>query len=155
MTRKKIIAFGVGAVSAAALTFSPVTSASAVIVIPSTLTETVCAALPPSVSSLLTQVTAATAAVSTTATDLTTKQVALQTAITELIPAVVAHINAVSLGLPSAGTAGVLIDKSNAFVTAVVAENNAMTASFDAQRKAYLTGLNYQYVLGVQTGLCV
>lgn len=152
MNGKKIIAFGVGAISAAALTFTTVTPASAVV--PSTLTEVVCAALPASVTSLLDQVTAGNTAVTNTAADLTSKQTALTAAINALIPAVVNHINAVSDGLPTAGTAGILTDKANAFASAVVAENNAMTASFDAQRNAYITGLHSSYVSGVTSGLC-
>jgi hypothetical protein len=155
MNSKKIIAFGVGAVSVAALTFTTVSPASAVVVAPSTLTETVCAALPASVTSLLAQVLGGNTAATNAGTALATAQTTLAGTITQLIPAVIAHISAVSAGLPSAGTAGVLTDKANAFATAVVTENNAMTTSFDAQRAAYITGLNSTYVSGVTNGLCI
>ena len=153
MNSKKIIAFGVGVFSAAALTFSTVSPASAVDPVP-TLIDAVCDVLPDSVTGLLAQVTAGNTAVTSSATDLATKKTALESAITQLIPAVVNHITAVSDGTPSAGTAGILTDKASGFADKVVAANNAMTASFEAQRSAYLVGLNSQYVTGVENGLC-
>lgn len=154
MNGKKIIALGVGAISAAALTFSTVGPASAVTP-PATLTEIVCGALPASVTDLLSQVTAGNTAVTTTATDLTAKKAALSTAVDELATAVVNHIQALSAGLPSAGTGGIVTDKSAVYAEKVVAANNALTASLDAQRSAFLSGLVSQYVSGVNTGLCI
>lgn len=151
---KKIIAIGAGIVGSVGLTFGSMTPASAVDPVP-TLVDAVCDVLPVSVTDLTDNLTTLLASVTSTGTDLTTKQAALGTAIDELIPAVVNHINAVSAGLPSAGTAGILTDKASAFATKVVAADNAMTASFAAQRTSYLTGLNKNYVAGVTDGLCI
>lgn len=148
---RKIITLGVSAFSAAALTFGAVGTASAA---EPTLVDAVCKVLPASATSLLEQLTARNAAVTTTASDLVTKKAALQTAIDALVPAVVNHVQAVSSGSPSAGTAGILTDASAGFANKVVAANNAMTASFEAQRTAYLTDLNSRYVSGVKDGLC-
>jgi hypothetical protein len=150
---KKIIALGISAFSAAALTFGTVGPASAVAATP-TLTEAVCSALPASVTDLLGQVTAGDTAVTTTAADLVTKKAALLAAVNDLVPAVIAHIQAVSDGANSVGTGQVLAGKGTIFADKVVAANNALTANFDAQRSAYLTGLNQTFVTGVQSGLC-
>lgn len=150
---KKIIAVGAGIVGSLGLTFGSMTPATAADPVP-TLVDAVCDALPVSVTDLTDDLTAFLASVTSTGTDLTTKQAALATSIDQLIPAVVNHINAVSAGLPSAGTAGILTDKATAFAEKVVAADAAMTASFAAQRSSYLTGLNKDYVAGVTDGLC-
>jgi hypothetical protein len=150
---KKIIAIGTGIVGAVGLTFGSMTPATAADPVP-TLVDAVCDVLPDAVDDLAADLTSFLASVTSTGTDLATKQTALGNSITELIPAVVNHINAVSAGLPSAGTAGILTDKASAFADKVVAADNAMTASFAAQRSAYLTGLHKDYVAGVTSGLC-
>jgi hypothetical protein len=150
---KKIIAIGTGIVGALGLTFGSMTPASAVDPVP-TLVDAVCGILPASVTDLTDTLADVLASLTATGTDVTAKQAALTTSVNELIPAVVNHINAVSAGLPSAGTAGILTDKASAFADKAVAADAAMTASFAAQRSSFLTGLNKDYVAGVTDGLC-
>jgi hypothetical protein len=133
---KKIIAIGTGIVGALGLTFGSMTPASAVDPVP-TLVDAVCGILPASVTDLTDTLADVLASLTATGTDVTAK-----------------HINAVSAGLPSAGTAGILTDKASAFADKAVAADAAMTASFAAQRSSFLTGLNKDYVAGVTDGLC-
>ena len=48
----------------------------------------------------------------------------------------------------------VLTAKNSIFADKVVAENNAMTTSFEAHRNAYLQGVTANYMAGVDNGLC-
>jgi hypothetical protein len=48
----------------------------------------------------------------------------------------------------------VLQAKNSVFADKVVAENNAMTTSFEAHRNAYLSEVTAGYMNGVNNGLC-
>lgn len=150
---RKFVALGAGILAAGTMAFGNIGSATATGV-PSTLTGTVCAALPASVTDLTNQIDAALDSIDTTAADVAAKKAALLTAINDLVPAVVSHIQAVSSGGNTAATAQILTGKSSIFVDKVVAVDAAMAANFAAQRNLYLTGLNKDYVAGVQAGLC-
>jgi len=150
---KKIMTFGAGIIGVAGLAFGSISPAAAVDPAP-TLVDAVCDVLPTSVTGLTDQLATALGSIDTTATDLTAKKAALVASINDLIPAVVSHIQTVSDGGNSAATGQILAGKSAIFADKVVAADAAMTANFAAQRSHYLTGLNKDYVAGVESGLC-
>jgi hypothetical protein len=154
--RKKIIALAVSAASVAALSVGSVAGpAKAAEVPPGSIVNAVCQALPSQVTGLLSQLGLAGTAVTTAQSDLTTKQAALATSINDLVTAVVAHITTINNGGNVDASGQVLMAKNSIFADKVVAENNAMTTWFEAQRNAYLTGLTSGYVGGVQSALCI
>lgn len=151
---KKIIAIGISALSAAALTFGTVGSATAAPDAES-LSGLVCTGLDGMVTDLVDQIADLVTSVTETGNDVTAKKAALETALNELAPAVVAHIQAVSDGASSVGTGQILAGKSAIFADKFTAAQNAMTAHFEAQRSQYITGLSNGYIDDVRTGLCV
>ena len=150
---KKIIALGISVLSAAALTFGTVGSATAAPDAES-LSGLVCTGLDGMVTDLADQILSLATAVTDTGNDVTDAKTALESALNDLAPAVVAHIKAVSDGVSSAGTGQILAGKSSIFADKYVAAQSAMTAHFEAQRAQYITGLSNGYIDDVQTGLC-
>jgi hypothetical protein len=152
--RKKIIAAGVSAVGVASLAVGTVAPANAVEVPGTSITAGLCDALPAAVTGLANQLLQLGTGVTTSNADLVTKQTALNTAVTDLVAALVAHIQTVDGGGNVAASGAVVNAKSSVFADKIVAENNAMTAWFEAQRGAYLTGINNGLTNGLLTGLC-
>jgi hypothetical protein len=151
---KKIIALGVSAMSVGALAFASVGPATAAEVPPANIVTAVCQALPASVTSLANQLLVAGSTSGIANADLLTKQAALGTAVTDLVNSVVSHLQTVNNGGNVQASAAVVNAKSSVFGDKIVAENNAMTSSFEAQRSAYLTGVSNNIVTGVQGLLC-
>lgn len=156
---KKIIAAGVSAASVAALAFSSIGPASADLS-PGNITSTVCMQLPSSVAGITSQLVGATAAARAAAANLGSptvagsKQFALGAATTDLANAVVAYIKAADRGADLTTTGNALNAASSVFAERAVAENNAMTASFDAQRNLYVAALNGSFFGDINKGLC-
>lgn len=151
----KLIALGVSAASAATLAFGAIGPATAADAPPASVTTAVCNALPASVTAIASQVTSALAAITTSNTDLGLKQVALTSSTNDLVAAIVSYIQTVNNGGNVTAAGQVLSAKSSIFSDKLVAENNAMTASFEAQRNSYLSNLVSGYTTGIQSGLCI
>ncbi|MDQ6728362.1 MAG: hypothetical protein M3066_19695 [Actinomycetota bacterium] len=153
---KKIISIGVGAASIAALAFGAAGSASA----DGSITGAVCLQLPASVAGVTAQLAGAQAAANAAANDLGsptvagTKQYALGVATTNLANTVVAYIKAADRGDNLTATGQALTAAASVFGDRAVAENNAMTASFDAQRTLYVAALNSSFYGSIDKGLC-
>jgi hypothetical protein len=151
---RKIIALAVSGTSAAALILGMVGPASAVEVGPGSITTAVCNGLPAQLTGIVGTLTGANTATTSSATDVATKKLALVSSITNLSSSVVSYITTVNNGGNVDAAAQVLNAANSVFADKVVAENNAMTASFEAQRANFLDGVYGSYVSGLSTGLC-
>lgn len=157
---KKLIALGAGAasvVSAVTIAFGGAAPATAAETPAGSITAAVCAALPAQVTGLLNQVTGQIAGITGVTgidADLAAKQASLSTAVTDLASAVVSYIQIVNNGGNVTAAGQVLSAKNSIFADKVVAENNAMSASFEAHRNAYLSEVTAGYMNGVNNGLC-
>lgn len=153
---KKIVCAGVSVAGVAALAFGAVGPASA----GGTVTSSVCLQMPAAVAGVTGQFAAAQAAANAAAADLGSptvagsKQFALATATKNLANAVVAYINAADRGDNLTATGQALNAAVSVFGDKAVAENNAMTVSFEAQRTLYVAALNASFYGDVNTGLC-
>ena len=66
-----------------------------------------------------------------------------------------ATILSAKTALAALSTAVAVLNAANAvFADKIVAENDAMTAWFEAQRSHYMNGLNAGYLADVKSGLC-
>src|SRR3954451_13050770 len=154
---KKLIALGAGAasvVTAVTMSFSGAAPATAAETPAGSITAAVCAALPAQVTGLLSQILGQVGGATSIDTDLAAKQGSLNTAVTDLANAVVSYIQIVNNGGNVTAAGQVLQAKNSVFADKVVAENNAMTASFEAHRNAYLSEVTAGYMNGVNNGLC-
>ena len=151
---KKLIALGVSAASAVTLAFGAVGPATAAEAPPASIVTGLCNALPSAVTGLANQLLQVGNAVTTSNADLVTKQGALSTAVSDLVSSLVAHIQTVDGGGNVAASGAVVNARSSVFADKIVAENSAMTAWFEAQRGAYLTGINNTLTTGLFGGLC-
>jgi hypothetical protein len=114
----------------------------------------VCAALPAQVTGLVNQVTGLVGGLTGVDADLVAKQDALSTSINDLVAAFVSYVQIVNNGGNVAAAGQILSAKNSVFADKVVAENNAMTTSFEAHRTAYLTKLAGSYMGGIDNSLC-
>lgn len=154
---KKLIALGAGAasvVSAVTIAFGGAAPATAAETPAGSITAAVCAALPAQVTGLLQQIIGQVGGATGVDADLATKQAALSTAVSDLASAVVNYIQIVNNGGNITAAGQVLSAKNSIFADKVVAENNAMSASFEAHRNAYLSEVTAGYMNGVNNGLC-
>ncbi len=153
---KKLLLAGLSAASATALAFGAIGSASA----SGTVTSSVCLQLPASVAGVTAQLAGAQAAANAAAADVGSptvagsKQFALGVATTNLANTVVAYIQAADRGDNLTATGQALTAAASVFGDKAVAENNAMTASFEAQRSLYVAGLNASFYGSIDKGLC-
>lgn len=152
---KKIIAIGISALSAAALTFGTVAPATAVVPAADSLSGLVCTGLDDMLVDLGDVLGLNTTDVDAKRDAFVTAKNALELALNELAPAVVAHVQAVSDGVSSAGTGQILAGKSAIFADKFYAAHNAITAQWEAERTQYINGLSNGYIDDVKTGLCV
>jgi hypothetical protein len=152
---KKIVALGVSAASVAVLTFGTLTGASAAPA-PSTLVSGICSNLATTLTGLQDLLgTPADDAVAAAKADLDAKQAAVVPAVDGLAAAIVGYVKAVDTGV-GLNTAVAVLNAANAvFSDKIVAENNAMTAWFEAQRTNYGNALHAGYIADVKSGLCV
>lgn len=150
---KKIVALSVSAATVATLAFSTIGPASAAVPTDA-VTSGVCTSLTTSVSSLLSQITAENTAATTAAADLAAKKLAVPAAVTALSGAVTGYVQALATNVGVTTATQVLVAANSVFADKIVAENDAMTASFEAQRGQYLSGLNQGYLNNVNLGLC-
>jgi len=151
---KKVLLAGLSAASVATFAFGTVGPASAELR-PGNIVSTVCLQLPASMAGLTSQFAGAQAAATAAAADLGSKQSSLSAATTGLANAVVAYIKAADKGDNLTSTAQALNAAGSVFGERAVAENNAMTASFDAQRTLYVAALNGGFFGAINTGLCM
>ena len=151
--RKKIIALGVGAVSAATMAFGTVAPATAAEVPPGSIVTQFCNTLPGQLTTLTNQAASALAALSAAQSSLGTKQAAMETALSDFVAAVVSHITTVNNGGNVQASGQVVDAKLAVFVDKVIAWDAAWTAENNAQRAAYLAGVNQSFVQGVLNGL--
>jgi hypothetical protein len=155
--KKQIIALGAGAasvVTAVTMAFGGAAPATAAESPAGSITAQVCALLPAQVTSQVGTVTGLVTGITGLDTDLANKQAALGTSISDLAAAVTNYIQIVNNGGNVTAAGQVLTAKNSIFADKVVAENNAMTASFEAHRNAYLQGVTANYMAGVDNGLC-
>lgn len=154
--RKKIIALGVSAASAATMAFGTLAPATAAEAPPGNIVTLFCGVLPDQVSNLSAQAASAATAAATANANMLSKQAAVSTASGNLSSAIVSYINTINNG-GSVGAAGQVVeDKLGVFVEKLIAENTAMTSFFDATRNAYLAGVSSSYLSSVLSGLsCV
>jgi len=155
---KKILGAAIGVASVATLAICAVGPASATSA--GTVTSTVCMQLPASVAGISSQFASAQAAANAAAADLGTpstagsKQFALSAATRDLANSVVAYIKAADKGDNLTATGNALTAAVSVFGDKAVAENNAMTVSFEAQRTLYVAALNGSFYGDITTGLC-
>lgn len=150
----KLIALAVSGTSAAALILGMVGPASAVEVGPGSVTTAVCNGLPATLTGIVSSLTGANATTASTASDLATKKLALVSSITGLSTSIVSYITTVNGG-GNVDAAGQVLNAANSvFADKIVAENSAMTASFDAQRTNFLDGVYSSYIRNVSSTLC-
>ena len=150
---QKIIALSVSAATVATLAFSAVGPASAADSV-DPITAGVCTSLTTSVSDLVSQITAANTAADAAASNLVTKKAAVPAGVTGLTSAVIGYVQALAAKSGVQTATQVLVAANSVFADKIVAENDAMTATFEAQRGQYLSGLNQGYLNNVNLGLC-
>ncbi len=153
---KKILCAGVSLASVAALAFGAVGPASA----SGAIVSSVCLQAPGAMAGVAGQFAAAQAAANAAAADLGspttagTKQFALSAATKDLANTVVAYITAADKGDNLTLTGNALTAAVSVFGDKAVAENNAMTVSFEAQRSLYVAALNGSFYGDINKGLC-
>ncbi len=153
---KKILCAAVSIAGVGTLAFAAVGPASA----SGTITSAVCLQLPASVAGIAGQFAAAQVAANAAAADLGSptatgsKQFALSAATRDLANTVFAYIKAADRGDNLTATGQALTAAASVFGDKAVAENNAMTASFEAQRTLYVAALNASFYGDIDKGLC-
>jgi hypothetical protein len=153
MRMRKIIALGVSAVSAAALTLGATASPAKAIDLG--LVSGLCGSLPGQVINITNSVLGANAAVVTTNADNVAKQAALGTATTALVNAVVAHILNVNAGNDGGSTAGAVGTAIGDYGAASVAANTSFNKWVDAMRTANALANSQAFAGGISSGLCI
>ncbi|MDQ2827013.1 MAG: hypothetical protein M3Y04_08655, partial [Actinomycetota bacterium] len=124
------------------------------------ITSSVCLQAPGALAGVAGQLGAAQAAANAAAADLGsptaagTKQFALSAATRDLANTVVAYVKAADKGDNLTATGNALTAAVSVFGDKAVAENNAMTASFEAQRSLYVAALNVSFYGDINKGLC-
>ena len=150
---RKIIALGVSALSAAALTIGATASPAKALDLG--IVSGLCGALPGQVLNITNSLAGANAAVVTANADNVAKQAALGTATTALVNAVVAHILNVNAGNDGGSTAGAVGTAITDYAAANVAANASFQKWVDAMRTAGVLANSAAFAGGISSGLCV
>ena len=150
---RKVIALGVSALSALALTLGATASPAKAIDLG--LVSGLCGSLPGQVVNITNSVLGANALVSSTNADNVAKQAALGTATTALVNAVVAHILNVNAGNDGGSTSGAVGTAISDYANASVAANTSFTKWVEAMRGANALANSQAFAGGIASGLCV
>jgi hypothetical protein len=153
MRMRKLIALGVSALSAAAVTVGATASPAKAVDLG--IISGLCSTLPGQVTDITSSVLGANAGVVTANADHVAKQAALATATTALVEAVVAHIVNVNAGNDGGSTAGAVGTTISDYAGASVAANTSFNKWVDALRSANALANSKAFAGGIASGLCV